>query len=516
MLTPDSLASAYSYRELKAALEKLDGGPPGFDLFRDDRTRSKVGLANYVLGKYGDRVEKALPKREQVVDHNEGRDDTLQQAEGEGGGANMGAGGAGHGQNERTGKGQKSEAGKGAKGPKDKRGLKGEAGEGEGEGDEQGEGAGKPGAGKAGGKAEQAAQDAAALEAALKNLLQQSGQGDGKGQDGGEQGQQQQGQQDEHPLVTAVRKVVHEELPKQLEPALKAVGEVVKQAVEQTAKAAETPAVDEKAVEEIVQKALANVQPRQIIVKVGTKPPVPVNGFVNPAFDEVLAALSAGLNVAMVGPAGSGKTFMGHQAAQVLGLPFGSISYSAGASESWLLGRAIPNLTTGQDVYKRSKFCELYVKPSAFLHDEFDGCDANTALTINAALANGGFDNPVSGERLVRNKDAHQMAAINTYATGADAIYVGRNQMDEATRDRWYFIPVDYDRNYEASLAPQNVVDWVWLVREGVMKHRLRRVMSTRAIQKAAAMLGVGRPWAEIQERLLGGWTRDERTKVGV
>jgi hypothetical protein len=49
-------------------------------------------------------------------------------------------------------------------------------------------------------------------------------------------------------------------------------------------------------------------------------------------------------------------------------------------------------------------------------------------------------------------------AAANTYGTGADALYVGRNQLDAATLDRFYVVEMDYDRKLEAKLAPEEVV----------------------------------------------------------
>jgi hypothetical protein len=74
---------------------------------------------------------------------------------------------------------------------------------------------------------------------------------------------------------------------------------------------------------------------------------------------------------------------------------------------------------------------------------------------------------------------------------------------------------MDYDTEFEKKLAPADVVKWVHGIRQKVQNAKMRRVISTRAIQKAAAALSVGIPLPEIKRDLLAGFTRDELTKVG-
>ena len=45
---------------------------------------------------------------------------------------------------------------------------------------------------------------------------------------------------------------------------------------------------------------------------------------------------------------------------------------------------------------------------------------------------------------------------------------------------------------------------------------QLRRIIGTREFQKAAVLKLCGESWREIRDRLLEGWTRDEKAKVGV
>jgi cobaltochelatase CobS len=275
----------------------------------------------------------------------------------------------------------------------------------------------------------------------------------------------------------------------------------------------QTPAVDEATVRRVVAEELNKQEPRAIVVKT-ERTAKRIDGHVHPAFDKILKLASQGVNVLMVGPAGCGKTHLAAMVAEALDLPFCSISYSAGASESWLLGRLLPTGEGGRFEYQESAWCRNYVRPSVSLHDEIDAADPNMLLTLNSGLANGGFDNPVSGLRLKRDAMAIQLACANTFGTGAGAMYVGRSQLDAATLDRWYIVEMDYDRAYEKQLAPRHVTDFVWRLREKAQAAKLRRVISTRAIQKAAAALAAGIEWDDVKADLTRGWTADELAKV--
>src|SRR5262249_40226256 len=163
----------------------------------------------------------------------------------------------------------------------------------------------------------------------------------------------------------------------------------------------------------------------------------------------VLMLARARRNVLLVGPAGSGKTHLAKQVAQALGLDFAHISCSAGMSEGQLLGRLVPTGEAGRFEYLRSEVVRCYEEGGVFLFDEIAAADSNTLLVINSALANGQMcvpnrpHNPVA----VKHPDFVCMAAANTFGTGADRQYVGRNQLDESTLDRFRIgqIEMDYD-----------------------------------------------------------------------
>ena len=268
-----------------------------------------------------------------------------------------------------------------------------------------------------------------------------------------------------------------------------------------------------------VDAAVAAKVPREIKIKVADAPAVKVEGHAHPMFEKVLKLVAAKQNVLLVGPAGCGKTHLFSMVAKALGKRHASISLSAGVTEAHLTGRLLPTGDGGRFVYTQSPFVTMYTEGGAFLLDEMDGADPNVLLSINQATANGGFEIEARGAsgldtHVKRHPDAVVMATANTFGTGAGALYVGRNQLDAATLDRWYVVAMDYDKAYEERLAPSQVTHFVWTLRDLITENRWRRVASTRMIQKAGAALAAGLDWKTVKEDLLAGYSADERAKI--
>ena len=274
----------------------------------------------------------------------------------------------------------------------------------------------------------------------------------------------------------------------------------------------------------LIADAMANVPARKLDISVNGKAPVTMNG-AHPLLEKVLRLVNCGLNVLLVGPAGSGKTHLAGDVAKALGRSFGSISLSAGITESALVGRLLPIGEGGAFGYVSSPFVREYETGGVFLFDELDAADPNMLLVVNQALSNGGFDieqKAVSGAQtyVTRHTDTVMIGAANTFGTGATAQYVGRSALDAATLDRWYIVHVDYDRTYEDSLlgsdrADRALGEWVWNLRERVGRNGIERVVSTRMIQKAVNARRAGLDSAEIKRDLLAGWSATDLRAVG-
>jgi MoxR-like ATPase len=278
--------------------------------------------------------------------------------------------------------------------------------------------------------------------------------------------------------------------------------------------------IDADAVRGIVREEMATVAPREVVVKVGDSPAVKVDGRPHPMFDKVVKLVAAGVNVLLVGPAGCGKSHLAKQVAQALGRNFGTLHCSAGASESQVTGWLLPIGKGGAFEFKPAHFATLYSEGnSLFLIDEIDAADPNMLMVLNGALANGALHIPQCADRpeWERGKDAAIIAAANTYGHGADAVYAGRNQLDAATLDRFYVVEMGYDTALEKDIGATQPEFYRWhsALREKANANKLRRVVSTRVLQKGVAALSAGIALSQVKADLLAGWTRDERNKVG-
>jgi cobaltochelatase CobS len=197
------------------------------------------------------------------------------------------------------------------------------------------------------------------------------------------------------------------------------------------------------------------------------------------------------------------------------------ISCYLGMPDSELLGRSIPNIQTGENVYHPSDFVRCYENGGVFLLDEVDAGDANILLRINAAIANGVLAVPArTGNPYARKHPLFVLLfAANTFGTGADRRYVGRNQLDEATLDRVRAttVPVGYAEEVEKRLCPNDKVYGLLTgFRQKVFDNSLERIVSTRLLAKAYKLVCQARAcsMAELLASLFGGWTDEEMTLV--
>lgn len=255
-----------------------------------------------------------------------------------------------------------------------------------------------------------------------------------------------------------------------------------------------------------------------IVIKDGAKTRK-VKGVLPPEFQRIVELASAGIPIMMVGPAGCGKTFLAQKVAEALDFEYGDQSCSEGMSESVFNGQLLPIGSGGSFQHVASPFMERYEKGGLFLLDEIDAGDPNLFTYINKAIANDSYTVAARYKKPVvtKHEDFRLIAAANTFGNGADAMYVGRNQLDAATLDRFKVgtIVMDYSHDVESSLAPANLCSWAWTIRGKINELKLRRIMSTRVIKDLAAMTRMYK-WEqdEWESAYFKGWTEAERKAV--
>ena len=254
-------------------------------------------------------------------------------------------------------------------------------------------------------------------------------------------------------------------------------------------------------------------------------------GMMHHKFPLLAAAVSAGVNVMMVGPAGSGKTTAAKKVAEALGLPF----YGTGAINSEY---KLSGFIDAQGRIVSTAFRQAFEFGGVFLFDEYDGSLPGATLPFNAALANDWMDFP--DKCVQRHPDFRVIAGANTFGTGADRQYVGRNQLDAASLDRFAMLDWPYDEALEAALlgapapshapAPASIapipgeeaqglalrfLDRTRKVRKAVDDLKVRHVVSPRASIAGAKLLAAGWKWNDVEDAVLWkGIDKDTRTKI--
>ena len=245
-----------------------------------------------------------------------------------------------------------------------------------------------------------------------------------------------------------------------------------------------------------------------------------VTGAVHEAFERILQMAMARKPIFLPGPSGSGKTHVSKQVSEALNLRFGSVSCSVGMSESQLLGRSLPTGKNGEFEFQTTEFLECYEKGGVFLLDEMDAADSNVLIALNSAIANGEVAVPARKDkpRAVMHEDFVIIAAANTFGRGADRLYCGRNQLDEATLDRFRIgtIPMDYNAALEKQLCPiTELYSRLKGYRDRIAANRLQRIVSTRFMKDAYEMVSKwGWTYEMVDEQLFSGWREDEIAKV--
>lgn len=221
-------------------------------------------------------------------------------------------------------------------------------------------------------------------------------------------------------------------------------------------------------------------------------------------FPKILESVDVGLYPALIGPAGSGKTTLCKQIAEALSLKYYLQNAVSGTHE-------LSGYMDAYGKYNSTAFRAAFERGGLILIDEVDTSDAGALKWINAALANGYAMFPDKEEPVYRHADFRIVISANTFGNGADRVYVGANQLDASTLDRFVFFDFDYDTKLELTLAGN--VKWVRRVqklRSAAGEEKARMVISPRASISGAKLLAIGWTEKECEDALIWKGTDPE------
>ena len=199
------------------------------------------------------------------------------------------------------------------------------------------------------------------------------------------------------------------------------------------------------------------------------------NEIIHEKFPEIRALVETNIPILLTGPTGSGKSFTSKQVAVSLGLDFRFITGVGDRFE-------ITGYNDASGKYVPTEYFKAFTEGGLFCIDEIDTSDPVALTVINTGLANGQMSFPNG------RFDAHEyyrtIATANTYGTGSDSEYVGRNQLDAASLNRLYLIHFDYSHEVEEKLCPnKKILEFLWRLRQASNETEIKMIISTRDVK---------------------------------
>lgn len=217
------------------------------------------------------------------------------------------------------------------------------------------------------------------------------------------------------------------------------------------------------------------------VVVDGKKTTTKTQSVLDPNFENILHLVAAHENVYLYGPAGSGKNTIAEQIADALGVDF--------YYQNTLVTKFdISGYKNAQGEYEETPFYKAWKNGGLFFADELDNSTAEAIIALNAALANGYYTFPNSGEKVAKSPNFYCIAAGNTNGQGATEEYCGRYQMDESSRDRFAFIEINYNKKVEESICGGHldILEFVRDLRSVTKSLQIKLICGYRAISRLA------------------------------
>lgn len=239
-------------------------------------------------------------------------------------------------------------------------------------------------------------------------------------------------------------------------------------------------------------------------VKVTKTTPAPTQ-LVHAKFNDILALMRAGKSVYLHGPAGSGKNVICEQIAEAMGLEFYYTNTVFDKCE-------LSGYNDAMGIYRDTQFYRAFKNGGLFMLDEVDVSIPEALTTINGALSCKYYT--FGSELVKRHPDFKCIVAGNTAGTGADEMYNTRAKLDESTRNRFAFVPVDYDPRIEKAAAGNDaeILEFMRDLRKSAKKNNISIITGYRCMKDLHDLKNTCISIADRLEYLVfKGMDKDER-----
>lgn len=259
----------------------------------------------------------------------------------------------------------------------------------------------------------------------------------------------------------------------------------------------------EDKVRDFIKSEYGTIERKITTVVDGT--PRQMQGIQHEKFETVLKFVANDEPVFLTGPAGSGKNVICKQVAQALGLDF---YFSNAVTQEYKL----TGFTDANGNFHETQFYKAFTQGGVFMLDEMDASIPEVLVILNAAIANRYFDFPAPIGYVEANPNFRVIAAGNTTGHGADYEYVGRNQLDGASLDRFALVEINYSEAIENSVANGNIelADFCRDFRQSANKAGIQVIISYRAIGRLAKMVQLLDIREALETCLIKGLEKDD------
>lgn len=215
----------------------------------------------------------------------------------------------------------------------------------------------------------------------------------------------------------------------------------------------------------------------------------------------------------LIGPAGGGKSegvLMAHLA---LGRPrelFYPQVMGAQTTQSNILGYKAPN---GECVHSQAFLA--WKNGGTWFPDEIDAANGGVLTSANPVLTQK-YMIFGCGCALERHPDTRFAVAANTFGKGADHIYIGRNQLDGASLDRFVFLNWDYDWDLTRAFTgdTDGWTTYCERMAELAAELKLRVVIGPRKALFGNRQLNFGKSREYVEERFWSPFSEDDKRKL--
>ena len=244
------------------------------------------------------------------------------------------------------------------------------------------------------------------------------------------------------------------------------------------------------------------------VVVDGKKTTTKTEQILDPNFANILKLVAAHENVYLYGPAGSGKNTIAEQIAEALGVEF--------YYQNTLVTKFdVSGYKNAQGEYEETPFYKAWKNGGLFFADELDNSTAEAIIALNAALANGYYTFPNSGEKVAKHPDFYCIAAGNTNGQGATEEYCGRYQMDESSRDRFAFIEIGYNEKIEESICGGHldILEFVRDLRSVTKSLQIKLICGYRAISRLAKFYDMNTKFV-LDSFIFKGIAKDDKREI--